>query len=339
MRGARLRVDRRRDRAHRAADLAAVGSRTTAACRARSGRARPRVTSARHSSRLPRIRRNISCAGWASEPTVAVRAEMVPSSGATTRVWREPVFLRLQLCPRSGKAGGRRLFAGRRLGRRLRTDKALGCEVARARRVRPRLGQDGFRLGDRRPRLGGVGRDGFGIHDRQGLALLHAVADVDQHLGDPVTGQFGTHRRLLPGDDVALRGEGARPVLALGATSATLSAGRGPASLFAGDGGFVDAACVAPCCEITMPQRRHPLRGGREGQAREIAGVAPVERDRSWGAFPCVPSRFSRATPAGKCTCALRSRARAARCCSRPGGRPCAAQRRRASAPAARAGG
>ncbi len=43
-------------------------------------------TSARHSSRLPRIRRKSSWPGCVCEPTVAVRAEIVPSSGATTCV-------------------------------------------------------------------------------------------------------------------------------------------------------------------------------------------------------------------------------------------------------------
>ena len=44
------------------------------------------VTSARHSRRPPRIRRNSSWPGCVSEPTVAARAEITPSSGATTRV-------------------------------------------------------------------------------------------------------------------------------------------------------------------------------------------------------------------------------------------------------------
>ena len=46
----------------------------------------PPVTSARHSRRPPRIRRNSSWLGCVSEPTVAVRAEITPSSGATMRV-------------------------------------------------------------------------------------------------------------------------------------------------------------------------------------------------------------------------------------------------------------
>ena len=43
------------------------------------------VTSARHSSRPWRIRRNSSVPLPTTAPTVALRAEMMPSSGASTR--------------------------------------------------------------------------------------------------------------------------------------------------------------------------------------------------------------------------------------------------------------
>jgi hypothetical protein len=49
---------------------------------------------------------------------------------------------------------------------------------------------------------------GLGRDEGQGLAARDHVADIHLDLDDAVAADFGTDHRLLPGRDIAARGEG-----------------------------------------------------------------------------------------------------------------------------------
>ena len=116
------------------------------ACRACTPRAgRPTATSARHSRRPLRIMRNSSWPAGSTAPTVALRAEITPSSGASTCGLREAQLLRLgrgalRLEARlRGALGGQVLVdLLRRSARRSPAARARAARWRRLRRASPR---------------------------------------------------------------------------------------------------------------------------------------------------------------------------------------------------------
>ena len=212
---ARLRVDGRRDHAHRAFDARAGAAPGGTTCTARPGRMRPSsdaVTSARHSRRPPRIRRNSSWPGCVSAPTVAVRAEITPSSGESTRVC---AMRSSSACARARAASTREaavFSAVRYCVICCLAEGARGPQLPGAVGVRHGLGGRRLRLDQRRARLRQLGRDGVVVDAGEDLALLHLVADVRQHLRQAEAADLRADDRFLPGRDVAVGGQHLRPL-------------------------------------------------------------------------------------------------------------------------------
>ena len=90
--------------------------------------------------------------------------------------------------------------------------KPCACRLTRPFGVRLGLDQRRVRFSDRRARLGQIRRNRIGCDTRKRLTPFDGIAHVDQHFSQPQSGEFGPDDRLLPGDDVAVRGHGARPV-------------------------------------------------------------------------------------------------------------------------------
>jgi hypothetical protein len=165
------------------------------------------VTSARHSSRPPRIRRNSSCPGWVSEPTVALRAEMMPSSGAMTAALDAPQLGRCQTGPGGVQACQRRIGGGLRLDTRLRAVETLFAKLPGALVDRSRLGQCRRGFGNCCPALGEFAVDRVAGDAGQHFALSDRIADIGVHLGNPVVADLRADDGFLPGGHVAAGGE------------------------------------------------------------------------------------------------------------------------------------
>jgi hypothetical protein len=86
----------------------------------------------------------------------------------------------------------------------LRRQCAAGLQVACALGVGAGVGEHGLGLGHRSGDLRQVGAHRVGAEGRQHLAALHAVADVDTHLGQTQAVGFGADAGLLPRRDAAV---------------------------------------------------------------------------------------------------------------------------------------
>ena len=185
------------------------------------------VTSARHSSRPWRIRRNSSVPVPTTAPTVAVRAEITPSSGASTCVLRQPHLLRLQHARAAASTRAWAVFSAVRYW--------LICEAlmragllqrAGARGVAGGFGGVGLGFGQAGARLRHVGAHGLGGEGGQHLAALHPVAHVDPHFGQAQAAGFGADAGFLPGGEVAVgRQRDRQHAPACGVAVVTVSAG------------------------------------------------------------------------------------------------------------------
>ena len=157
-------------------------------------------TSARHSTRLRRSMRSISVPACAIWPMLTLREVMTPLSGAVTRVKRG------------------RSSAESRSARAVDTRPARRCIAAQLVEVGGREGaggghrlaapQGGLRVcqdcsglrnagaADRDLRLQHVARQ-----PHQQLALVHRIADIDEHRGHAVAAHLGRDDDFLPGID------------------------------------------------------------------------------------------------------------------------------------------
>ena len=203
------------------------------------------ATSARHSRRPWRIRRNSSWPAGSTAPTVALRAEITPSSGASTCVWRSAQLLRLR---RAARCASSRACAVRSAVRYWlicwRAERAGGLQLAGALRRWPTPRPASPR--PRRRRRAICARSACtvsGAKRRQHLAALDDVADVDPHLGQPQAVGLGADAGLLPGRDVAVGGDAQRQRARCGCVTVTVSAGRGGRRAASVVGGARRRAC------------------------------------------------------------------------------------------------
>ena len=170
------------------------------------------VTSARHSRRPPRIRRNSSWPGCVSEPTVAARAEITPSSGETTRVCARRSSSACTLA-RAATTREAAVFSAVRYWLICCLVNAPSGPIWRARSAfAVASAAIACGLGERRLRLRELRLDGVVVDAGEDLALLHPVADVRQHLGQALAADLRADHRLLPGGDVAVGRQHLRPL-------------------------------------------------------------------------------------------------------------------------------
>jgi hypothetical protein len=92
---------------------------------------------------------------------------------------------------------------------------ALRAQFPRTHGVGPGLGSARRQFGDGGARLGHFAGHRVVGNAGEHLAFLNHVADVSLDGGDAVVGDLGTDHRFLPGDDVAVGGQRARPVFVL----------------------------------------------------------------------------------------------------------------------------
>jgi hypothetical protein len=97
----------------------------------------------------------------------------------------------------------------------LRAVKALLAQLPGALQAGPGLGQRRLGLGDTGAGLGKFTVDGFRRNARQYLAARDHVADAGADLDDPMVCNLRADDRLLPGGDIAARGEGLGPIQGL----------------------------------------------------------------------------------------------------------------------------
>jgi hypothetical protein len=168
-----------------------------------------------------------------------------------------PQLGRLQAGPGRVQAGQRGVGGGLRLDPLLRAVEALFAQLAGAFVDRPRLGQCRFGFGDRRLALGQFAVDRVAGDARQHVALLHRIADVGVHLGDPVVADFRADDGLLPGGDIAAGRQRLRPVSQLrgggGDGQGRLGLGGGRGRLVpAGGEGERNQAGEEPACLLRL---------------------------------------------------------------------------------------
>ncbi len=173
-------------------------------------------------------------------PTVALRAEMTPSSGASTAVWPTLQLARLQRRALGVEAGARGALGGDVLVDRRFAERAGRAAGRFARSALAAASPSGrLGLGDGGARLRQVGLHRVGSEGRQHLAALDDVADVDAHLGQAQAVRLGADAGLLPGRDVAVgaRRDRHRRALRLGDDDAQRGLGR--------DAAFLSSAALA----------------------------------------------------------------------------------------------
>ena len=136
--------------------------------------------------------------GAATMPSIALRDEMTPSSGATTRVYCERELLTVQ--PRVGRfelrfrgAAARQILRGVLLAQRAGFAEPFG-----ALRIGLRFGDVRFGFGDGRFGLPDHRERRRVVESREQLPLRNLVTDVDHQFGETQAGDFGADDRFLP---------------------------------------------------------------------------------------------------------------------------------------------
>src|SRR3989344_3636956 len=171
------------------------------------------VTSARHSRRPLRTMRNSSVPAPTTAPTVAVRAEITPLSGATT--W---VYFRRNCCAFSvALAASTRACAV--------FSAVVYCWICCWLKAPVACSEQAA------ADLGHIGLCGFGRESCQHLAGLDHVAYVHTHVGQAQAVAFGANAGLLPGGNVAIGRQAQRHRGALGLGRAHGKRGAGLARL------------------------------------------------------------------------------------------------------------
>jgi hypothetical protein len=140
----------------------------------------------------------------------------------------------------------------------LRTERAGGLNLAGAIGIglglcQLRFGLDGGGLGLCQLRIGGVAGDA-----RKHLALFHHVADVHQHVREPIAADLRADDRFLPGDDVAVGRHDLRPLHGLGCDQID---GECRAST-----GLFRRAFVVACALAVLRNRHHGADAKRSNQ-------------------------------------------------------------------------
>ena len=110
------------------------------------------------------------------------------------------------------QTGQRGFGGGLGLDALLRAVETLFAQLPGALVVGPRLGQRRLGFGDRGADFGEFAIDRIAGDARQHVALLHHVADIGPHFGDPVIADLGADHCFLPGGDIAAGRKRLRPV-------------------------------------------------------------------------------------------------------------------------------
>ena len=161
-------------------------------------------TSARHSSRPWRIIRNSSWPAGSTAPTVALRDEITPSSGASTAVCET---LSWRAC-RPARCASRRARAVRSAVRYWLIVASLSAPVASRLFARCALALASASVASASATAARIcSRSACIVSGREGrerLAALDDVADVDLDVGQAQAVRLGADARFLPGGDVAV---------------------------------------------------------------------------------------------------------------------------------------
>jgi len=183
------------------------------------------VTSARHSSRPLRIRRNSSAPLLTTAPTVAVRAEITPSSGARTEVCDSRTSCACS-CARAAATRARAVASAVMYWLICEALMAPVCDSVRARAA---LLAASAAAASARPAPPGPApsrRAGSRCEPRQHLPAAHAVADAHQHFRDAQPAGLRADARLLPGPRLPLAASVVGSSVDCGVTVVTVRAGR-----------------------------------------------------------------------------------------------------------------